>query len=275
MSRIEKLTNRMEILVKEGVCIAFSGGADSALLLKLASLVKEKMKLKKAEQSKPIVVALTFDTALHPKTDLAAASHLASEFQVEHVVFSINELDNDVILQNPIDRCYHCKKYLFESVQQFAKDRAIPHIIDGTNFDDLHEYRPGLLALKELQIESPLAEAEFTKEEVRAELAKLGLAVAKRPSAPCLATRIPYDTTIDLGLLARIDRGEQYLQSIGFSVNRIRVHDLIARIEIEKSQFALFLQQQEEITQALHDLNFTYITLDLDGFRSGSMDIHL
>ncbi|MFI3174677.1 MAG: ATP-dependent sacrificial sulfur transferase LarE [Bacillota bacterium] len=273
MIYIEILAQRMETLVKEGVCIAFSGGADSALLLKMASLAKEK--IMKETKKLPVVVALTFDTALHPKTDLVAAKKLTEEFQVEHVIFSINELDNEVILQNPVDRCYHCKKYLFETVKTFAKEREISHIIDGTNFDDLSEYRPGLLALKELQIESPLAEAEITKEKVREQLKKLGLAVAKRPSAPCLATRIPYDTKIDLELLAQIDKGEQYLQSIGFLVNRIRVHGLIARIEIEKSQFALFLQKQEEITQVLHDLNFTYITLDLEGFRSGSMDIHL
>ncbi len=271
MKTIENIRKRMEILVKEGVCIAFSGGADSALLLKLASLEREKMENKENAR----IIALTFDTSLHPKTDLAIASDMAKAFQVEHVVFSINELDNEMILKNPVDRCYHCKKYLFETVKEFAENRGIPHIIDGTNFDDLHQYRPGLLALKELQIESPLAEAKMTKEKVREELANLGLAVAKRPSAPCLATRIPYDTKIDLSLLAQIDKGEHYLKSIGFLTNRIRVHDLITRIEIEKKQFELFLQKKEEITQMLQSLGFVYITLDLEGFRSGSMDINV
>ncbi len=264
---MKPLQSYIKNLISEGICIAFSGGVDSSLLLKIACMEAK-------TQNQPLY-AITFDTALHPKTDLLHAKKLAEEFGALHIILSINELDNKIILQNPIDRCYHCKKYLFETLKDFANTHHLKHILDGTNFDDLHVYRPGLLALKELQIKSPLAELGITKNQVRQFAKELGLSVAKRPSAPCLATRIPYNTPLDFSLLQKIEQGEAILSEMGFSINRIRIHQNIARIEIEQNQFPLFLQKQSEILIALQVLDIPYITLDLEGFRSGSMDSHL
>lgn len=264
---MKSLQSYMKNLVPEGICIAFSGGVDSSLLLKIACMEAK-------TQNQPLY-AITFDTALHPKADLIHAKKLAEEFGALHIILSINELDNKMILQNPIDRCYHCKKYLFETLKEFANTHRLKHILDGTNFDDLHVYRPGLVALTELQIKSPLAELGITKNQVRQLAKELGLSVAKRPSAPCLATRIPYNTTLDLSLLQKVEQGETLLSQMGFLVNRIRIHQNIARIEIEPHQFPQFLQKQSEILTALQILDIPYITLDLEGFRSGSMDIDL
>lgn len=254
-------------MVNDGLCIAFSGGVDSSLLLKIAC--------DEAKITNTKVYAVTFDTKLHPVGDVTIAKRVATEFGAEHYIIKIDELANVDILNNPIDRCYRCKKHLFENLILFANENNLSNIIDGTNFDDTKEYRPGIKALKELNIISPLAELQITKQKVRKFAESLGISVANRPSAPCLATRLPYNTAIDYELLAKIEKGETYLKELGFAVNRIRVHLDIARIEILPKQFNLFIQNNTEITNYLKNLGFTYITLDIEGFRSGSMDIHI
>ncbi len=262
-----KLKQRIRELIDEGLAIAFSGGVDSSILLKIACDEAKAMHKK--------VHAITFETKLHPSCDLENAEKIATEVGAVHHIIRVNELDNIDIKFNPVDRCYKCKHYLFSSLIEFAKKLELKNIIDGTNFDDLSQYRPGIKALAELGIISPLAELKISKAEVRKIASELGLTVSNRPSAPCLATRLPYNTEIDFALLENIDKGEDYLKSLGFLVNRIRVHKDIARIEIEKMQFSLFIEKSELITAELKKLGFTYITLDLEGFRSGSMDINL
>lgn len=262
---MEQLKKMLHPMVAQGLCVAFSGGVDSSVLLRLACEVAQGKE----------VFAVTFSTKLHPCADLDIARQVAQEVGATHVVLEVNELDCPAILQNPVDRCYQCKGYLFAQLLTFAKAHHCPHVIDGTNADDLHVYRPGIRALQELGIASPLATLGITKAQVRTIAQDLGLSVSHRPSAPCLATRLPYNTPIDLALLSRIDQGETYLKSLGFAINRIRVHGDIARIEIPTSQFSDFFIHQTAIVATLKALQFPYITLDVEGFRSGSMDIHV
>ena len=261
-----KLYENMKHYLQEDICLAFSGGVDSSLLLILAkSCVKE-------QQKKSNIYAVTFDTMLHPSCDLNTAKKVAKEAEVFHQVLFVNELEQEEIRFNPENRCYLCKKTLFSKLQEFAKGKGISIILEGTNEDDLHVYRPGLQAIQELGIKSPLAEAGFTKEEVRKLAKELGVSVAERPSTPCLATRLPYGTEISMGVLERIAKGEEYLHTLGFSVVRLRVHGEIARIEIPKKEFESFLKKGGEIIEELKKMGFDYITLDMEGFRSGSMD---
>lgn len=262
-----QLHQKIGKLVENGLCVAFSGGVDSSLILKVACIEAKK-------QGKE-VFAVTFETKLHPCTDIEIAEKVAKDIGAKHYVIQINELENREILKNPVDRCYICKKYLFEKLVIFAKEKGLENIIEGTNFEDLSEYRPGIKALKEIGIISPLADLKISKSRVRQYAEELGISVSNRPSAPCLATRLPYGTTIDLELLGKIDLGENYLKTLGFDVNRIRIHGDIARIEIKKSDFAKFLEKNDEIVNKLKTLGFVYITLDVEGFRSGSMDIYV
>ncbi len=263
--KYRKLETYLQELTREDLCIAFSGGIDSSLLLKMATSLSQRKK----------VYAVTFSTKLHPQADVAIAKEVAKECGAEFVVMEVDERDNPLIANNPIDRCYHCKKYLFQKLKTWAEERGIKTILDGTNADDLTVYRPGLKALDELHIISPLADASLSKEEIRRIGRTLGLSVSNRPSAPCMATRLPYGTPIDYSILGKLEEGEVYIQSLGFSVVRLRLHEDIIRIEIEKEKFLEFLKVEEAITKKMKELGFCYITLDLEGFRSGSMDIKI
>lgn len=262
----KKLYENMKHYLQEDICLAFSGGVDSSLLLILAKKCVE-------EQTKRSnIYAVTFDTMLHPSCDLENAKNVARETGVFHEVLFVNELEQEEIRFNPENRCYLCKKTLFSKLQEFAKNKGISSILEGTNEDDLHVYRPGLQAIQELGIKSPLAEAGFTKEEVRKLATELGVSVAERPSTPCLATRLPYGAEINMEVLKQIAKGEEYLHAMGFPVVRLRVHGDIARIEVPKNNFFYLLEKREEIVVNLKNIGFSYVTLDLEGFRSGSMD---
>lgn len=255
----------MENLVRQDVCIAFSGGVDSSLLLFLAGRFAQAYNTK--------VYGVTFDTKLHPAADLKIAAQIAKDTGTRHHVIHLDELDHPAILDNPTDRCYLCKKMLFEKLMEFACSKQISCVIEGTNRDDRSAYRPGLKAVKELGIQSPLDACGFTKAEVRRYAEECGLAVSNRPSTPCLATRLPYGTRIEWSVLKKIEKGEEFLRSLGFYNVRLRVHKNLARIEIDTESLEQFLQKKEEIIPQLKMLGFQYITLDLEGFRSGSMDV--
>ncbi|MBC7088350.1 MAG: ATP-dependent sacrificial sulfur transferase LarE [Tissierellales bacterium] len=267
MIKIEMLFDRIEELMEDGICIAFSGGVDSTLLLKIASYINRDNKCK--------LYAVTFHTKLHPMNDINISTDLANEMNVSHEIIEIDEFQNEEILNNTIDRCYNCKKFMFQKLVDFAKANDVKNIIDGTNFDDLSTYRPGLKALKELDIKSPLAELGIDKNTVRKWANDLDIKVANRPSAPCLATRIPYNTKIDLNLLNRIDICENEIKKMGFDVVRLRVHDEIARIEVKKDDMYRLLENSDRIIDLLKSNGFTYITIDIEGFRSGSMDVNI
>lgn len=262
-----KLKLQIDEYTKNDIIVAFSGGVDSSLLLKLAC--------KAAQKHGTRVYAITVKTRLHPLHELENAKNVAKEIGALHVVLSIDELQEAGILDNPTDRCYKCKKYLFEKMKERAKTLGIEHILEGTNEDDLHVYRPGIRALEELCIISPLADAGFTKAEVRELAQKYGLSVSNRPAMPCLATRFPYGASLSYEAFGRVEQGETYLKNFGAYNVRLRIHDDTARIEVDEADFPTILKNKSAIIKYLKSLGYTYITLDLEGFRSGSMDVHL
>lgn len=262
-----QLMELMEEYGKHPLCLAFSGGVDSSLLLKLACDSGKKY-------GNP-VYAVTFETMLHPACDMENARRVAEEMEAVHVVLQVDELELQEIRNNPVERCYLCKKHLFQVLKAFAGEKGITCVMDGTNEDDLHVYRPGIKALKELGIESPLARCHMTKDEVKHMAKEYGISVAYRPSTPCMATRLPYGASLDYDLLRRIEEGEHYLRSLLSGNIRLRVHGDIARIELDLPQMEQAISRREEIISTLHELGFPYIALDLEGFRSGSMDVYV
>lgn len=256
-------------MARQDVCLAFSGGVDSSVLLKLLCDAAERA------QTGSRIYAVTFATRLHPAADLETARAVAAETGAVHCVLQVDESENEEIMWNPVNRCYLCKKYLFARLIRFGQERGVRLFLDGTNADDLTVYRPGVQALKELGIRSPLAEQGITKEQVRQLAAQLGLSVASRPSTPCLATRLPYGARLDPDLFGKIDAAETFLKTLGFPVVRVRLHGDIARIEVPAAQLGALTAVYEQVTERMKALGFVYITLDLEGFRSGSMDIHV
>ena len=261
----EMLQARMRELVSEDICLAFSGGVDSSLLLKVAADAA-------AETGKK-VYAVTFDSRLHPSCDLRIARQVAGELGGIHQVMEVDELEQEEIRMNPVNRCYLCKRHLFMTLKKLAGEKGVRRILDGTNEDDMHVYRPGIRALKELGIISPLAELHITKEEVKGMASEYGISVASRPSTPCMATRLPYNTRIDYDVLDRIAQGEAYLRDALPGNVRLRLHGGIARLEVDNEAFARLLDRRADVVRRLKGLGFTYVTLDLEGFRSGSMDV--
>lgn len=261
------LADKIRTYTKQDVIIAFSGGADSSLLLKLACDA--------ARANGTQVYAVTVQTMLHPKSDLAVAGRVAKETGAVHKILKIDELRETGIEKNPTDRCYRCKKGIFLKVQQLANELGIGVILEGTNEDDLHQYRPGIRALQELGIISPLAECGITKKEIRQLAKELGISVAERPASPCLATRLPYGTRITYDILEKIEAGEVYIRSLGCYNVRLRVHGETARIEVDSGDMIKLVEQREAVVRYLKTLGFVYCTVDLEGFRSGSMDIGL
>lgn len=267
MENIKELIDQLIGIIGRypSVAVAYSGGVDSAVVLRAALMASSK------------VHGVIFHTMLHPMEETSEAVKLAKEMGAAVQVIEVDEFTNPAITDNPPDRCYHCKHMLFTKLKAYAREHELEVVMDGTNGDDLNQYRPGLRALKELEVVSPLAQMGLDKQQVRLMAKELGLpvSVSDKPSAPCLATRLPYNTPFDREVLDRIARGEEYLKACGFQTVRLRLHGDIARLEIPKVDFGLFLEQAEGIASQLKKLGFTYITLDLEGFRSGSMDYYI
>lgn len=263
----ERLLLKLQEYAGQDVMIAFSGGVDSSLLLKAAC--------EAAKKTGKTVCAVTMQTRLHPVKEILEAQNICEAIGAVHMVIAVDELEEAGIIDNPPERCYLCKKHLFAKMRERASELGIDIILEGTNEDDLHVYRPGIRALRELQIISPLAEAGFTKEEVRRMAGEYGLKAALKPSVPCLATRFPYGTLLTYEKMEQVEKGEAYLKGLGLYNVRIRVHDTVARIEVDVDQFADLLAHKREVVNYLKELGYVYITLDLEGFRSGSMDMKL
>lgn len=261
----EQLLLKISEYSRQDVIVAFSGGVDSTLLLKIACDMAKKEGTK--------VYAVSMQTKLHPMGEMKEAEKTCKELEAEHVVIFVNELKEAGIMNNPVNRCYLCKKLLFTKIKDFASEHGIGIILEGTNEDDLHVYRPGIKALKELGIKSPLAEAGITKTEVRKMASEYGLKAASKPSTPCLATRFPYGTELTYEDMERVEKGETYLKSFGLHNVRIRVYEKTARIEVDETAFSEVICHKQNIISYLKKLGFVYITLDLEGFRSGSMDV--
>jgi uncharacterized protein len=204
--------------------------------------------------------------------EIQITEQLAKEIGAIHSVIQVDELQNAGIMNNPVDRCYQCKKYLFTKLRAMAQNLGIEIIMDGTNEDDLHVYRPGIKALHELQVLSPLAEAGMTKDDVRKMAEEYGLSTAKRPSAPCLATRFPDGTNLSYHKMKMVEKGEDFLKTLGFYNIRLRVHEDIARIEVDSQDMKKLFEYRDDIISYLKNLGYAYVAVDLEGFRSGSMD---
>ncbi len=257
----------MASCAEEDVVVAFSGGADSSLLLKMAC--------EAAKKTGRIVYGIFLHTMLHPSGEAESAGETAEEIGAVFRVLEINELRGAGIAYNPVDRCYRCKKHLFQSILREAEKLRAGTVMEGTNQDDLKVYRPGIRAVKELNIASPLAEAGLTKEEVRRLASEYGLSVSRKPAAPCLATRFPYGTRLSDEEMRRVERGERMLKEQGFYNVRIRVHGEIARLEVDSRDLPMLVEKRESVADRLKELGYTYVTADLEGFRSGSMDVNV
>ncbi len=259
--------NAMGEYTKHDIAVAFSGGADSSLILKAAC--------EEAEAYGSRVYAVTMQTELHTMEDLKTAEKVAEETGAYHIVLRINELEEAGIEMNPVNRCYLCKRLLFSRLRERVCQLGIDIILEGTNADDLKAYRPGIKAVEELGIVSPLKDAGFTKQEVRQMAAEYGISVAERPAAPCMATRFPYGTRLTKEKMLAAATGEAYIKTLGFYNVRLRVQDELVRIEVDRDRLEQVLKYKKEITDYLKRLGYRYVTLDLEGFRSGSMDLEL
>ena len=258
-NKFENLKIYLSKLGKHGICLAFSGGIDSTLLLYLC------------KDFNP--AAVTFSSVFQTEEELELSENLCKKYGVSHNVINFFPLEDKILVNNPKDRCYHCKKLFFGKLKAFAKENNLKIIIDGTNADDIHTYRPGLRALEEMKIISPFVKFQITKQEIRDYAKEFGIEIFNKPSTPCLATRFPYGTELNERSLNIVRCGERFLKEIGFENNRFRLHNDIARIEIPKEQFEDFLAKKEEITKYIKHFGVKYVTLDMEGIRRGSMDL--
>lgn len=244
--------------------IAFSGGVDSTLLLEAASRIAGSTFI-------PVIAK----SALNPESETASAVEFLRNSGAEFILIEADVFSRPEIISNDHERCFHCKKYIFSKIITAAAGKGLHHVFDGTHSEDLNDYRPGLRALSELGVISPLKDAGFRKDNIR-ELARFyGLGNWNASASPCLATRIPFGTRLNMTDLNRIEKGEDYLRNAGFSDVRLRVHGNIARIELPHNTINEFIEssKRSDITLYIRSLGFDFVTLDLDGYRTGSMNI--
>lgn len=246
-----------------GVAVAFSSGVDSTFLLRVAHDVLGNR-----------AVAVTASSCSFPVRELNEAKAYCAENGIEHIVVESEELDIEGFRQNPKNRCYLCKHELFEKILKIAKDKGLPAVVEGSNMDDNGDYRPGLIAVKELDIKSPLRYAELSKAEIRELSKELGLSTWDKQSFACLSSRFVYGETIDETKLGMVDKAEQLLLDMGFRQVRVRIHDKIARIEVQPQEIPRLVEEanRQVIAQKLKEYGFSYVTVDLIGYRTGSMN---
>jgi uncharacterized protein len=245
------------------VAVAFSGGVDSTFLLKVAHDVL-------GEQA----VAITAKSCSFPKRELQEAIQFCEKEGIRHLVVESEELTIDGFAQNPPNRCYLCKKELFEKMQETAREQGLAYIAEGSNMDDNGDYRPGLQAVAELGVKSPLRASGLAKEEIRALSHMLGLPTWEKQSFACLSSRFVYGETITEEKLGMVDRAEQLLLDLGFHQVRVRIHGKMARIEVRPEEFGKLMEEKtrEQIVTSFKEYGFTYVTMDLQGYRTGSMN---
>lgn len=259
--KYEQLLDYLKSL--ESVAVAFSSGVDSTFL---AFAAKEALGDK--------MIAVTASSCSFPKRELSEAVAFCEENGIRHKICETNELEIDGFSQNPPNRCYICKKAIFENFLKLAKSEGIKVVVEGSNLDDDGDYRPGLIAVKELGIKSPLRHIGFTKEDIRVLSKYLNLPTWDKQSFACLASRFVYGETITEEKLSMVDKAEQLLLDLGFNQIRVRIHNNIARIEVMPEEFEKLISEdnRSKITNNFKEFGFSYVTMDLTGYRTGSMN---
>jgi pyridinium-3,5-biscarboxylic acid mononucleotide sulfurtransferase len=259
----KKFQNLLTILRKmQSALLAFSGGVDSTFLLKTIQV------------SGINALSITASSELIPFTDVLTAQRIAEELGQKHRILNTDILSRDEFISNTHERCFFCKDALYKDLQSIALAEGYAYILDGSTTDDMSEYRPGRKAAQLHNVRSPLTEANLSKSEIRDLSRDLGLATWDKPSSPCLATRFPYGKRITKEALTRVETAEQFLHSLGFNQLRVRDHGTVARIEVAKEEIDLLLDPEKRtaISETLKSLGYVFVSLDLDGYESGSMD---
>lgn len=262
LQKYQQLKNQLVGLGR--VAIAFSGGVDSTFLCKAAQ-----------EALGDDSVAITATSETLAPDELAEAKSLAEEIGIRHIVVEARELDDDRFRANPPDRCYHCKKLRFGALRKVAIELGFPVLVEGANADDVMDYRPGLAASEEMGVVRPLMDVGLTKDEIRQLSRHLGLPTWNKPAMACLASRVPYGVEITPENLAQIAAAEKFLRDLGFRVVRVRHHGNVARIEVGGSERERLLALGSEVDRKLKEIGFKFVTMDLAGYQTGSLNSEL
>lgn len=257
--KYENLKNYLQEL--GSVAVAFSSGVDSTFLVKAAHEILGDR-----------CIAITVKSHAFPKREFEEANEFCRAEGIRHYIVEVDEMQIEGFQENPKNRCYLCKKEIFSNIQRLAAEHGIQNVVEGSNMDDNGDYRPGMIAIAELGILSPLRKAELYKAEIRGLSKELNLPTWKKPSYACLASRFAYGERITREKLDMVDQGEQLLLDLGFEQFRVRIHGNMARIEVLPNDFGKLLEHREQIVSALKSYGFTYVSMDLQGYRTGSMN---